>query len=828
MDEILRWLCGWKGIAVEHGDDLQLELSNFPTGGLGMLVLMGCVLAVLAIAFLYRRDGKNLTTGQRIVLATLRSLAVLAAIALLLEPNIVAIKRETRPGHTLLLVDTSQSMTHRDAWRRDSVQALASGWRAIGVADPAAVTRLDLAKALLANGDGEVVRKLAAKNDVQLYGFAGSLEQLPLLPPPEPRKGPDGRPLPGDRLPRLDLAQLKAEGRATNLGGALRTALDRSRASEIAAVVFVTDGRRTAGPQAAEIVRLLNQRKIPHTFVLGVGDPAQTQAMTLARFESPEKVFQRDPFAMKATVAQQGYDPMSVTLRLVRVDEKGAESVVATQQVQIGGERAETVVEWKDVAIDAPGRYMFRTELQPPEGEAPVAELHTKIAPVEVLGERLRLLLLAGGPSHEFQTLRNLLIRDKTIDVSCWLESADPKFPQDGDENVRIDALPEERQQFDPYDVVVLVDPDQSKLTARFCQSLAQHVVESGCGLWWVAGEKYSLDAMRAQATTRPLAELLPIVPDIEYAERKIIGFGNAFPRPWPYALAPEGEEGLGAKLTRIAESKDESRLLWSRLPGHHFWFPVQRAKPVAIVIAENTNPEFKRGGRGMPMIAVQNVGAGRVIFDATDETYRWRSIYEEAYNRFWVNGIRYLFEGRRQAGNSRLRLLASDEKIELGDTIEISADVKDEALQPFVAEAFAVVVERDGQGSETQQLAPVEGAPGFYALRLRPSQIGSFRVRPAQKVGKNVEAAFQVTPASIERQGPMDRAELAAIATAVGGEMFDSPAQLLTALDRIPSRSATDTFRTPHAIWDGWPTIVFLLVVLSLEWLLRKRFNLL
>ena len=43
-----------------------------------------------------------------------------------------------------------------------------------------------------------------------------------------------------------------------------------------------------------------------------------------------------------------------------------------------------------------------------------------------------------------------------------------------------------------------------------------------------------------------------------------------------------------------------------------------------------------------------------------------------------------------------------------------------------------------------------------------------------------------------------------------------------------FPSRSATDTFRTPHAMWDGWPTVVFLLVVLSLEWLLRKRFNLL
>jgi hypothetical protein len=122
----------------------------------------------------------------------------------------------------------------------------------------------------------------------------------------------------------------------------------------------------------------------------------------------------------------------------------------------------------------------------------------------------------------------------------------------------------------------------------------------------------------------------------------------------------------------------------------------------------------------------------------------------------------------------------------------------------------------------------PVESVPGSYSLRYRPTQLGAFRVRPADKIGRSVEIGFQVVAAQIERQGPADRAELAAIAAATGGELFDTPLALLQALDRIPSRSATDTFRTPHAVWDGWPTIVFVLAVLSLEWLLRKRFNLL
>ena len=198
MDELLRWLAAWRGIDPEPGTELQFELANFPTGGLGMLVLMGCALVVVLVAFVYRRDGKQLSLGQRITLATLRTLAVLAVVLLLLEPNLVSVKRETRPGHTILLVDTSQSMTHVDAWRREEVQAIATGWKMLGITEMTAAPRLDLVKALLAHGGGELVAKLAAKNQVQLYSFAGNVDQLPLLPPSAPKLGPDGKPLPVD------------------------------------------------------------------------------------------------------------------------------------------------------------------------------------------------------------------------------------------------------------------------------------------------------------------------------------------------------------------------------------------------------------------------------------------------------------------------------------------------------------------------------------------------------------------------------------------------------------------------------------------------------
>ena len=831
MDDFLRWLAQWRGVTVEDGAELQFEFASFPSGGLGMLVLMGMAAAVVVVGALYRRDGQRLKLWQRLLLGSLRALALLAVILLLLEPNIVSVEREVREGHSILLVDTSQSMNHADAWRRDEVQRTKAGWAEVGVAAPASVTRLELVKALLGHDEQALVQKLGARNRARLYGFDGAIHELQIRNPtavPEV----DGERQPGDGAGRtqasvLELADLVADGRASNLGGALRTALDKSRSAEVAAVVFITDGRRTAGPQGAEIARLLEQRKVPHTLVLGVGDPSETQTVTLSRMEAPAKVFQRDPFELQATVTSQGYDGVTVTARLVRIDAQGVETVVGSQQVQVD-ERQQATVVWKDLTNDAPGRFVYRAEIVPPNGEPTVAARHTRTAAVEVLGQRLRLLLLAGGSSHEFQILRTLFIRDKTIDVSCWLQSADEKFPQDGDEGVRIQRLPQQRDELDPYDVVVMIDPDPRKLTRPFCEHLGAHVTESGCGLWWVAGEQHTLDALRPSATTQPLADLLPILPDVEFAERKMLGLGKAFPRPWRYRLTADGVDGVGAKVMRLDDDKDTSNLIWDRIPGFHFWFPVAGLKPVATSLAGHPSPEFRVGGEDMPVIAIQKIGAGRVLFVGTDETYRWRSIFEDAYNRFWVNGVRHLFEGRLQAGNSRLRLLSSDDKLELGDAVELVAEVKDRAMQPLIADSYAVTVEREGETSEPVDLAPVEASPGTYSLRYRPTQLGTYRVRPAEQGGKSVEIAFQVAPSQIESQGPMDRAELAAVAGANGGVLFDSPAELMAALDDIPSRSATDTFRTPHALWDGWPTIILVLTLLSMEWILRKRFNLL
>src|SRR5262245_19220234 len=157
MQELLRLLATWKGISLEPGSELRLELMGFPSGGKALLLLLLAPGAFVLVLSVYRRDGRDLTTGRRLFLGSLRVIAVLSALLLVLEPSLVAVKREVRPGHSILLLDLSQSMHHKDAFRRPEVADRADAWRALGVADPASTARLDLAKALLAKGDQQLI-----------------------------------------------------------------------------------------------------------------------------------------------------------------------------------------------------------------------------------------------------------------------------------------------------------------------------------------------------------------------------------------------------------------------------------------------------------------------------------------------------------------------------------------------------------------------------------------------------------------------------------------------------------------------------------------------
>lgn len=82
MDEILRFFAREKGMALAEGGDLSLQFGSFPSGGRGLLVVLGILAVVAIVLFAYARDAHRLSRGKRIVLTGLRVIAILIACVL--------------------------------------------------------------------------------------------------------------------------------------------------------------------------------------------------------------------------------------------------------------------------------------------------------------------------------------------------------------------------------------------------------------------------------------------------------------------------------------------------------------------------------------------------------------------------------------------------------------------------------------------------------------------------------------------------------------------------------------------------------------------------
>ena len=128
-----------------------------------------------------------------------------------------------------------------------------------------------------------------------------------------------------------------------------------------------------------------------------------------------------------------------------------------------------------------------------------------------------------------------------------------------------------------------------------------------------------SQPAARSAFTGSPLENVLPVVPARTAYYDPL--------RPQQYLVQSFRPEltAVGAEhpVTQFDIDPARNLRIWQSLPGFFWYHPIDRLKPAAVALLEHPtegNPEGK-----FPLLAAQFYGRGRVLFLATDSTWRWR-----------------------------------------------------------------------------------------------------------------------------------------------------------------------------------------------------------
>ncbi len=787
----------------------RVEWLGMPAGTAALVALAIAAGIVAFVAILYRRERPAHDARFRWACCGLRLLCLAAAAIILLEPSLAHDAERLLAGRLLILADRSASMSIRDPQLPGELKA---DWAAaLGLGGPerlADLTRHEVLRGLLqASG---ILEDRDRRNQVELATFAENVQSVLGLPPAPAKATAAGGPAAEGAMP----PEWAPTGLRTDLVGALTWALRQPDPDRTAGIVVLTDGRDTEGGDLASLAVDAAELGVPVHFV-GLGSPEMPRNVAVVELAAAARALKGLPLEMRAFVRSQGYEGQTVRVTLTATDGETKEEQQALErsvELAAGGARQE--VDLSHVP-EAAGRFTYTARAEPLEGEARTDD-NSASTEVTVADEKIRVLLVAGEPSHEYRFLRALIERDPAFEATVRLYGA--TGPEGGV------ALPRQREELLAYDVVLACDPAPDDFAADWIGMLAEAVDSQGLGLAFSAGPMHAPELLADPALGR-LRDLLPVVVDAAANQALIGGAGYATESR---AVALD-EEAAGHPITGPAGGVD-AVAFWQSMPGLYWVLPARTAKSGATVLLRCAD---RRAGmaaaQGIPLAAVHSYGLGRVFYCGSPETWRWRRRGIGHYDRFWLQALRYCASGRPTGLEKRARIELDSSAYELGQAVRIRARLLDAEFRPVQAGTVELSVRRDGEDEEPVRLQPIQATPGGYGGVLYPQQFGRFELAYSAPDGLRITQSFEVKRPNVEFDDPRTARDVMQRLAHMTGGRYVRPSEFARFIRSIPDRSRTVVEPGPlKPLWDTPYLLALLVAALAAEWALRKRMGLL
>lgn len=745
---------------------------------------------------------KRIEPRTRIVLASLRFVAILLCCVLLFQPAWETTTYRKTKNQVHVLIDDSASMARRDRYPDEAQQAALQALS--GVTDLGTATRQDLVRAVLERPDG-LLAKLRQDHDLRL--FRNQRKPVAIR----------------------DLSELTGHGNRTALGDALDLHLAAISGSNVDAVILVSDGRNNAGLDPIEVARAYALRGIAvHT--IGVGDPEPPRNAWIVGPPGPKEALREEQVGFDVTVRADGLRGQRTQVELHGARDGGPSQLLEVQKVDLPADGEPLRVRVVHAFADA-GDWTLKFALQALPDESQVDD-NEDIRFLRVNDEKIRVLYVEDLPRWEYRYVKNALKRvDPSIEVQTYLFDASPRFEQEhSKDEPPLRALPRTEEELRAYHVVLLGDVPPERIAGseeglRQWLEMLVRFTEAGGGVGFLYGDA----AMPERYRNTPVQDLLPVVlEDQTWLAQHPADRATKFRPILENPLQPHD-------ILLLQRDTAFNRRLWEDgLPAFEVYYPVQRAKPGATVLLRHPFDANTYGKR--PIAVASDYPRGRTFFMATDETWRWRNPYGDAYqDTFWRNVVRYLAQGRLQRRSALVELTLDRSLVDTGDKVRVQLRLLDAELQPTVM-ADQTVFLRDSRGNlEKRAVRAVPGEPGTYTATFTMADPGafSFLVFANQNKDDAVLAREDVlvkVPDKELADSSQDAEGLRRIAAASHGSddsgryVFLSDAAQLA--DDLRSRRAVESREDTQTrpAWDSLWSLLAVLAVLAAEWLLRKR----
>ena len=745
------------------------------------------------------------------------------------------------------------------------------------------VQRADIVRMLLNHGgDQSLLKRLAERYEVDVFRFGHGARRDESFVDGEARSAPsdeivsfstaadegaEGQEAGGDKKKHRGLATREELFRsATDMTRALETVMRDVPTEELSSVIMFTDGRHTGDAAVDSVARKLGSLGVSVSSVV-VGGTVPPFDIAIASARAPESVFVGDKVRFAIDVSATKAKGRQALVKLM-----WKTKTIDTKKLEIDSD------DWmKEVRFvhepEKRGVYNYHVEVKLVSGEL-FADNNEWNFDVAVSDDRTNVLLVDNRPRWEFRYLRNLFYgRDKSVHLQDYLLTPDtievgrgsapePLPPASASRpfgESESGGFPQGIEEWRKFDVIIIGDLNDAQLTPEVVKNIRYCVEERGALLVVIAGP----ESMPYRVTNQEFRDLLPI----EYTPD-----GQMHRDPpeeeYTFSLSPAGR---GHPIMAQSSSSAENEEIWDELPDFHWRIPIDGVKPgaevlafakskadaeagaaaiaqsIAATIEDDPEEALKRlekmrGEQARNALVVARAqGRGKVVMMNTDRMWRLRyRVGDTRHHRFWGQVVRWGAGEKLRVGNTFVRLGTDQLRYDVGEPVMIYARILDTEYNGMLdLEPRAILMDTSGNQVRAFWLSLRPGSNGFYEGSFPGiTQPGTYRLKldcgkAAQALGRNFPINIETRFVVVTAKQPAEAVNVTAskeaprrMAKSTGGTVM-TPREWTELKDDYGGGNKTMRDHTEFQLWCMPPLFIIAILLLTAEWIIRKRVNL-
>ncbi len=682
--------------------------------------------------YVYRYTIPNINTSKKIILVSLRGLSLLILLLVFFEPIVTIAKKKILEPVNLIFLDNSRSIRIKDGTEREK-------------------TVLDFVKGLKQNN---------LLNNSELFTFGNKTEKLNY-----------------DSLQKLNFS----EG-STNFAKIFSNIGNTDR--NISSITIVSDGVITEGSNPLHTAEKLN---VP-IFTVGVGDSAARNDVEVKNVLFNQMIYAQTPTAIVAAVANTGFANKNITITLyendavieqknITLSEDGIQNVNFTYTPKTGGEKKLAVV-----VSNSRGEFTYAN--------------NKKVFYINVLSNKVKVLIIAGSPSSDLSFIKNTLKSDKNFEVNSITQFAADKFIEKNNRQELIDSAK----------VLFLIGFPSKETSPQLLQSVLNKISNKDTPYFITLSSGADFNKLKQ------LQNELPFV---------IGNISSDYIEVQPDISADQIDNSL---LQNNAANVIDA---WNNLPPVYQPNVNLTAKPESQVISK---VKINNIPMNRPLILTRILGSKKSIAVLAKNIWRWKLETApknlDLFDRFIISSVKWL---NSNEAHKRVTIKTSKKLYSLGEQIEFNAQVYDQAFNPV---SGADVKIRITNGTENYNVNLNSLGNGLYDGTFQTSKAGNYSftgeaLQNNKRLGSD-KGKFNVGEVDIEMINPrMNYNFLSLLSNQTNGKFFynsnyNQLFPLLKALNKKSSKYKVEV--SDINLWSNEWLLIIAVFLFGLEWFLRKR----